>query len=77
MLYFQFIRVNIDINVLIYLVEICIYLFINYLFNLDINECEYDKGGCSYECVNDVGSFYCICFYLLVLFDDKFNCRGK
>lgn len=50
-------------------------LMIIYL-TLDINECEYDKGGCSHECVNDVGSFHCTCPHPLVLSDDKLNCRG-
>lgn len=53
-----------------------IHLSIIYLI-LDINECEYDKGGCSHECVNDVGGFHCTCPHPLVLSDDKLNCRGE
>ncbi|KAL9968094.1 hypothetical protein ACROYT_G026423 [Oculina patagonica] len=42
----------------------------------DINECEYDKGGCSHECVNDDGGHHCACPDPLVLSDDNRNCRA-
>ena len=39
-----------------------IYRFFHYVFNADVNECEqYNKGGCSHDCINTAGSFYCKC----------------
>ena len=39
-----------------------IYRFFHYVFCADVNECEqYNKGGCSHDCINTAGSFYCKC----------------
>ena len=39
-----------------------IYRFFHYVFYADVNECEqYNKGGCSHDCINTAGSFYCKC----------------
>ena len=27
----------------------------------DVNECDMNNGGCDYNCVNTVGSYYCEC----------------
>ena len=36
--------------------------FNNYsIFNLDINECFNNNGGCSHFCHNTFGGFYCSC----------------
>ena len=46
-------------------------------FFADINECKYNKGGCSHECVNDDGGHHCACPDPLVLSDDNQTCRGE
>ena len=46
-------------------------------FFSDIDECQYDKGGCSHECVNVDGSFTCTCPDPLKLSDDNLSCRGE
>lgn len=28
---------------------------------VDIDECELDNGGCSHNCTNTIGSFFCTC----------------
>lgn len=43
---------------------------------LDIDECAVNKGGCSYKCVNQIGSFYCECPVGSVLMTDGFTCKG-
>ncbi len=36
-------------------------LKLHYFFIQDINECELGLSGCSNECTNTIGSFYCSC----------------
>ena len=46
------------------------------LYPLDIDECETDNGGCSDNCYNTPGSYYCTCnvgFHLT----DNHICKGK
>ena len=57
-------------------IDVAVKLKINVIFSSDINECKYNKGGCSHECVNDDGGHHCACPDPLVLSDDKRNCRG-
>ncbi len=30
-------------------------------FLIDINECDFDNGGCDHNCTNLVGSYFCNC----------------
>ncbi len=30
-------------------------------FLIDINECNFDNGGCDHNCTNLVGSYFCNC----------------
>lgn len=43
----------------------------------DINECMYDNGGCTDDCMNTQGSYYCICSPGNTLDDDQTTCKGK
>ena len=36
-------------------------IFSLYILYADVNECEQYNGGCSHNCTNTVGSFYCKC----------------
>lgn len=40
----------------------------------DINECLNRNGGCSGECINTAGSYYCTCSGDLVLASDERTC---
>ena len=42
----------------------------------DINECELDTDGCSHNCTNTVGSFFCWCPEGLKIGDDGLTCEG-
>lgn len=44
---------------------------------VDINECRINNGGCSQDCINSKGSFYCTCSDQYVLGDDGKTCTGK
>ena len=45
-------------------------------YNIDINECEINNGGCHHNCVNTVGSFYCTCYHRHSLDSDGMTCLG-
>ena len=47
------------------------------LFNLDVNECAFENGGCHHKCVNSGGSYSCTCHDGYVLQADELSCRGK
>lgn len=41
-------------------ISISIY-FRNFSHFIDVNECDYDNGGCESICINQPGSFKCDC----------------
>ena len=43
----------------------------------DINECNLNISGCSQECVNTVGSYYCDCDNGYLLDSDNHTCTGN
>ena len=49
----------------------------NLSFDVDINECDVDKGGCSDVCENSIGSFQCSCFSGFELQENLRNCSGE
>ena len=47
-------------------------------FDLDVNECDDNNGGCEQICTNlDDGSFQCSCNSGFVLASDNMNCDGR
>lgn len=44
---------------------------------LDQNECDTANGGCSQNCMNTEGSFYCTCNSGYKLNADKRQCDGE
>ena len=46
-------------------------------FNVDINECDTDNGGCNQTCTNTHGSFQCSCEEGFTLAADKLDCDGE
>ena len=46
-------------------------------YDLDIDECEIDNGGCDETCVNINGSYSCKCDSGLDLIDDGKSCGCK
>ena len=46
------------------------------LYAADVNECNYENGGCEDICENLVGSFRCRCGPGLTLSSNRLNCRG-
>ena len=47
------------------------------LIIIDINECLNNDGGCSHNCTNTVGSYYCKCPDGYVLQSNNRDCEGK
>ena len=48
-----------------------------FLFNLDVNECMFNNGGCQGDCCNSIGSYYCRCAAGYELSHDGVTCIGK
>ena len=44
--------------------------------HIDVNECNFDSGGCQQTCTNNVGSFTCSCDSGYELNVDGLNCNG-
>lgn len=44
---------------------------------IDQNECDTTNGGCSQNCMNTEGSFYCTCNAGYKLNADKRQCDGE
>ena len=51
----------------------CVYLSII----LDINECVQGSAGCSHNCTNTAGSFYCTCMEGYELESNNLTCKGN
>ena len=43
----------------------------------DINECAQNNGGCSHDCTNIMGSYYCACLEGQTMSSDNHTCVGK
>ena len=43
----------------------------------DIDECTQGLAGCSYNCINTLGSFLCTCMNGFELLSDNRNCGGN
>ena len=44
---------------------------------IDVNECLDNNGGCSDNCTNTNGSYYCSCFSGFELLSDNHTCEGN
>ena len=53
-----------------------LYLVIFHDLFPDIDECNFDNGGCEQVCNNTPGSFLCDCFHGYALNHDGFTCQG-
>ena len=42
----------------------------------DIDECNDNNGGCDYECINQGGSYRCICHTGYTIEEDGHGCSG-
>jgi hypothetical protein len=51
-----------------------IFPFINFQ---DINECTTNNGGCSNNCTNTIGSYFCSCPLGFQLQSDQRTCKSK
>ena len=52
-------------------------LVTNFFHSTDINECDFDNGGCSHNCSNVNGSYYCKCLTGYITADvDDHECDG-
>ena len=61
-------------HLVVYYYFVCALVF----FNLtDINECLNNNGGCSHNCTNTVGSYYCECSDGYVLQSNQHDCEGE
>lgn len=49
---------------------------INFIYDIDVEECEDNNGGCAQLCNNTVGSFICGCSEGYTLNADYINCSG-
>ena len=47
------------------------------VLTLDINECVLNISGCSQNCTNTIGSFYCSCYHGYQLAADLISCSGN
>ena len=45
------------------------------MFNIDVNECAFENGGCQHDCVNTGGSYSCMCYEGYVLQNDRVSCE--
>ena len=52
-----------------------LYSLISFLLS-DYDECAGSNGGCSQNCSNTVGSFFCSCGGGYILDDDMTSCNG-
>ena len=43
----------------------------------DINECAQNNSGCSHDCTNIMGSYYCACLEGQTMSSDNHTCVGK
>ena len=53
----------------------CVTIFIHFPF-IDIDECFEKKDGCEMQCINNAGSFECLCSPGYQLESNKRNCTG-
>lgn len=62
-----------------------LYVYVQY-FNLklslffmlaDVDECDINNFQCSHDCVNTVGSAYCVCPHGFELAEDNKTCTGR
>ena len=54
-----------------------VYQMDEHIFSVDINECSINNGGCSHQCNNIPGSFYCGCPEGTTMAANNFTCVGK
>ena len=53
-------------------------LYIQHIYNIDIDECSIDNGGCEHSCINTNGSYYCSCNYGYTIdTSDHHHCNGE
>ena len=50
---------------------------VEWRFITDVDECSSDNGGCSQECNNTIGSYYCTCLDGFTLQADSHTCEGR
>ena len=51
-------------------------LFLFLILHPDIDECTQGLAGCSYNCINTPGSFFCTCMDGFELLSDNRSCAG-
>ena len=64
----------------IFILSLAIFLIILILIlttPVDINECEFNNGGCDHYCANTVGSFVCSCYHGHQLAGNGQTCLGN
>ena len=49
----------------------------DFIFHLDIDECEEGTDGCDHNCTNAVGSYFCTCMDGYELESDNQTCTGN
>ena len=49
----------------------------DFIFHLDIDECEEGTDGCDYNCTNTLGNYYCTCMDGYELESDNQTCTGS
>ena len=56
---------------------LCLCSFLCTPTSADVNECQFNNGGCGQTCINTVGSFKCACAPQFTLNSDKRTCTCK
>lgn len=53
------------------------YIIMYFHMSSDTNECNTNNGGCNQTCVNEIGSFHCLCNSGYTLDADGLGCTGN
>ncbi len=53
------------------------YITLQIIISIDIDECITDNGGCNQTCINNNGSYTCLCHQGYEINDDVKSCQGE